>query len=580
VTLGDKYSIIRDTIAITQPNDFKGNVNLIQSELSKLSSIGVVTVSPQSPVPDGSGQCVWEVTFESKAGNVPSIEVAKSGTNSFSTSATMNSGDRIVVTDDTVRGTSIPVSGDFRLEFDGKVTGYMPYNASPEEMTAALDALDNIGHVLVTRTGPDVNRCYTWDVTFISDLGPLPLLVPDDLDLRGTVASMSVAKATVGALPPFDGPDYGSRLIADTNSDLSVVIPDLKQGIPYYVRISASSQLGSGPSVMPYPPVEVPFPQPPSDPLQVDLESLDGTTLAVSIHAPFHDGDEAISTYRVDYSTEPFAQEKLKQRVSLTCDPQPEIQSITTIAADVNEVQYLVLDSSYQGNGEVSEVQRVLCDATGGTFGLSLDGETAYISHDYDANQIKEAIESLSLVDQVSISINNGVSTACAQYDGVNAGDFSITFLSLSGIAGDLPLMNVETSGLDGARRVEVLTVTDGDSALSGSLKLSFRGATTESIDVSADVIDLANAIDFTLEALDTIQQDGVAVSPVSLDNGGFEKIFRIEFLGDGVGGNVGASFIISHKTIARLRNQVPEQAAVHICGSKCIGFGSIHSRQ
>jgi hypothetical protein len=87
------------------------NVNLIQSELSKLNSIGVVTVSPQSPVPDGSGQCVWEVTFESKAGNVPSIKVAKSGTNRFSNSATMNSGDRIVVTDDTVRGTSIPVSG-------------------------------------------------------------------------------------------------------------------------------------------------------------------------------------------------------------------------------------------------------------------------------------------------------------------------------------------------------------------------------------------------------------------------------------------------------------------------------------
>jgi hypothetical protein len=104
----------------------------------------------------------------------------------------------------------------------------------------------------------------------------------------------------------------------------------------------------------------------------------------------------------------------------------------------------------------------------------------------------------------------------------------------------------VETSGLDGARRVEVHTVTDGDSALSGSLKLSFRGATTEFIDVSADVIEFANTIDFALEALDTIQQDGVAVSPVSLDNGGFEKIFRIEFLGDGVGGNVEPIHVVS----------------------------------
>jgi hypothetical protein len=57
-----------------------------------------------------------------------------------------------------------------------------------------------------------------------------------------------------------------------------------------------------------------------------------------------------------------------------------------------------------------------------------LDGETTYISHDYDANLIKEAIESLSLVDQVSISINNGGSTACAQHDGVNAGAFLSLF--------------------------------------------------------------------------------------------------------------------------------------------------------
>jgi hypothetical protein len=33
VTLEDKHSIIRDTIIITQPDDFKGNINLIQSEL-------------------------------------------------------------------------------------------------------------------------------------------------------------------------------------------------------------------------------------------------------------------------------------------------------------------------------------------------------------------------------------------------------------------------------------------------------------------------------------------------------------------------------------------------------------------
>ena len=84
-----------------------------------------------------------------------------------------------------------------------------------------LDALKNIGDFSVNRLGPDENGCYTWDVTFISDLGPLPLLVADDLDLTGTVASMSVSKATTGMLPPFDGPDYGSIVIED-RPDLSL----------------------------------------------------------------------------------------------------------------------------------------------------------------------------------------------------------------------------------------------------------------------------------------------------------------------------------------------------------------------
>ena len=96
-----------------------------------------------------------------------------------------------------------------------------------------------------------------------------------------------------------------------------------------------------------------------------------------------------MSSYRVDYSTQPFVQER--QRISLTCSPEPEIQSISTSATDIDEVQYLVLDSSYNGNGEVAEVQNIQCDAIGGTFGLAFDGETAYISHDADANDIKES---------------------------------------------------------------------------------------------------------------------------------------------------------------------------------------------
>ena len=72
-------------------------------------------------------ECAWEVTFESKAGDVASLEVARSGTSDFTTDeeltdAELNSGNRIVVTDGTVRGTAEPVV-NFRLEHDGELTG-------------------------------------------------------------------------------------------------------------------------------------------------------------------------------------------------------------------------------------------------------------------------------------------------------------------------------------------------------------------------------------------------------------------------------------------------------------------------
>ena len=99
--------------------------------------------------------------------------------------------------------------------------------------------------------------------------------------------------------------------------------------------------------------------------------------------------------------------------------------------------------------------------------------------------------------------------------------------------------MTTERSGLEGARLVKVSTEVDGDAPLGGSLRLSFRSAATEPIDVSLDTQDLAAAIDSSLEALDTIQQDGIVVSSVSLPRGGHEKIFKVEFIGSGLGGDI-----------------------------------------
>jgi len=88
---------------------------------------GVSVESHDSVFSDSFAQCVWEVTFESKSGNVHAIEVAKakSGSDCFSMLATLNSVNKVTDTDNIMTGTTIPISCNFRLQFDGEATGYM-----------------------------------------------------------------------------------------------------------------------------------------------------------------------------------------------------------------------------------------------------------------------------------------------------------------------------------------------------------------------------------------------------------------------------------------------------------------------
>ena len=101
---------------------------------------------------------MFRVTFETKSGDIPAIKVAKSGDVAFGTSASLESGDMISIEDDTTRGTSVPLSGDFTLEFDGQRTGYLPHDATAEQMRAALEDLSAIGDVSIQRHSQDVNN--------------------------------------------------------------------------------------------------------------------------------------------------------------------------------------------------------------------------------------------------------------------------------------------------------------------------------------------------------------------------------------------------------------------------------------
>lgn len=445
-TVGPSPSIVRDTISVTQPVGFEGDANIIQSELNKLSLIGLVTVTSSDI--DSRKQCSYRVTFVTKAGDIAAINVHELEPYRMSTNITLSTGDVIVVEDNTVPSTSMPISGDFVLGFDGQWTTYMPYNISPEAMTAALEEMETVGKVRVDRYGPDENYSYTWDVTFLTNLASLPHLVIDDQDMRGTAVSASVVKVRSGVPPAFDGPEYQFHTHLDL-SNLSYIASPLKQGVNYYFRLRAANELGAGPATDTGPPFVKPMPQPPGTPSEVQLSVKDGSTLSVQINKPLYPILKGL--YRIDYSLEPFRYEK--QVITLLCNSKPEIQTITTSARDINEIQYIILDSSFQDNGVIVEIQRVQCYATGGFFGLTLAGETAFINYDATESMVKEALLSLSIFDNVSVTFSNGTTMACQPFSKDNTGGFIVR---LESAVGDLPQMTALTNSLEGSRRVDL----------------------------------------------------------------------------------------------------------------------------
>lgn len=175
------------------------------------------------------------------------------------------------------------------------------------------------------------------------------------------------------------------------------------------------------------------MPQLPSEPEMVVVKSKDGSSVSVQISTPNENDNNIIESYRIDYSLKEFINEK--QRIALICNSRLEVQTVTTSASNVNKRQYLILDSAYQNNGIVFEIQKVVCSANGRIFGLSFGGKTAFIDCGADKFAIKSALESLPNINKVSVSFNGNILTICNLYNEYLDGNFFVTFPSVVKIA-------------------------------------------------------------------------------------------------------------------------------------------------
>jgi hypothetical protein len=257
----------------------------------------------------------------------------------------------------------------------------------------------------------------------------------------------------------------------------------------------------------------------------------------------FNVGGEEVDKYLVEYASEPFVNEI--QKVSIDCASESETQVVTTSASVTKEVQLVharLADELIGWDGvAVDEVQRITCDASGGTFTLAYRTHTTgAIPYDAVPADVEAALLALTPIRGVTVTHEDGAAApACTA---ANAPPYlQIEFTDVDGAAGDVDTLVAGRNALSGARRVVVSEHVRGQAGLEGTFALSFRGFTTAPIDVATAS---ASDVEDALNAIDPIPFSGGVVVTTDSDlapTTSFEKLWRVTFDAPEVGGDVEA---------------------------------------
>ena len=113
----------------------------------------------------------WNITFTGHEGPVDAMVVEDSKLRRLDDSYGVSSW-----VARTVEGTT-ELGGTFTVAFDGAETVPLPYNLEADEMKRALENLDTISVVSVTKNESEWWGSAFWDVTFATEAGDLPLMV-------------------------------------------------------------------------------------------------------------------------------------------------------------------------------------------------------------------------------------------------------------------------------------------------------------------------------------------------------------------------------------------------------------------
>ena len=110
-----------------------------------------------------------------------------------------------------LNASSAQISGTFCLAYGGHATGAIPYDAAASRLESAIESLASVGNVQVTQSFSQSQNRYgiAWAVTFVDNVGPLPLLSVACNDLAGSMVMINAYRQAAAAAPAFTGGSLG-----------------------------------------------------------------------------------------------------------------------------------------------------------------------------------------------------------------------------------------------------------------------------------------------------------------------------------------------------------------------------------
>jgi hypothetical protein len=269
----------------------------------------------------------------------------------------------------TIQVASGIINGTFALSSGVLSTSQLDSAATAEEIRAAL-LLISIGDVVVRRRNMASGSGFVLYIIYTEKLGNNAELAVDVKSMVSSDSSATVvasfASGVSGNLPVLGSSYYNSTIVNVTNENVKYVytIPDLFNGLHYYVRVSAYNGAGAsyGASTNGYP-ILMQAVKVPTAVGDVVLTALSDDSLKVSWKEPTDSGGSPASSYLMEYDLFP----------------------------STNEVQVLNINAS--------------SSTLSGTFTLSFKGfSTSAIPYDASASRMEAAIESLASIGNVQVT--------------------------------------------------------------------------------------------------------------------------------------------------------------------------------